>query len=138
MFGLKCGVELIDKLRNWASSYNAWVTILDDKGKPNNGPFDADRTMVTLDAGTLKPVEHFDFFLYGHFMKFIQRGAVRVESSSSRRVLAHVAFRNPDGQMVLVVVNPNSAPQSFILACALRSTLVRVEGKAVVTFLWSP
>ena len=33
--------QLIEKLRNYASAYNAWVTILDDSGKPNNGPFAA-------------------------------------------------------------------------------------------------
>ena len=52
VFGIKGGVELIEKLRNWASGYNAWVTILDDNGKPNNGPFDASRTIITLDPKT--------------------------------------------------------------------------------------
>jgi glucosylceramidase len=135
VFGLKGGVELIEKLRNDASGYNAWVTILDNKGKPNNGPFEASRTIITLDPNTRKPTEHFDFFLYGQFMKFIHRGAVRVASGGSTRSFANVAFRNPDGQILLVVVNAGSA-ESLNLNCVGRTASARLPGKSVATFLW--
>jgi glucosylceramidase len=138
VFGLKGGVELIEKLRHWASGYNAWVTILDDTGKPNNGPFDASRTLITLNPATRKPTEHFDFFLYGHFMKFIQRGAVRVESTPGARDFANVAFRNPDGTLVLVAVNTTSREQAQSLVCGARAAATRVPGKAVATFVWRP
>ena len=136
VFGLQGGVELIEKLRNWASGYNAWVTILDDNGKPNNGPFDASRTLITLDPKTRKPNEHFDYFLYGQFMKFIERGAVRVESKGSTPSFAHVAFRNPDGKVVLVVVNAGSRERSFNLICAGWVAAARLAGKSVATFVW--
>jgi glucosylceramidase len=138
VFGLNGGVELVEKLRHHASAYNAWVTILDDNGKPNNGPFEASRTIITLNPATRKPTEHFDFFLYGQFMKFVQRGAVRVESSESTRRFANVAFRNPDGMLVLVVVNGASRERSFDLACSGRSVSVRLDGRAIGTFLWPP
>ena len=127
-----------ERLRNWASSYNAWVTILDDKGKPNNGPFEASRTIITLDSKTRKPTEHFDFFLYGQFMKFIQRGAVRVDSSEGTRSFANVAFRNPDGRFVLIVVNADTGEKSLNLVCSGRTASVRQNGKSVATFTWSP
>ena len=138
VLGMKGGVELIEKLRHWASGYNAWVTILDDTGKPNNGPFDASRTLITLNPATRKPTEHFDFFLYGHFMKFIQRGAVRVESTPGARDFANVAFRNPDGTLVLVAVNTTSREQAQSLVCGARAAATRVPGKAVATFVWRP
>ncbi len=137
VFDLKGGVKLIYKLRNWASSYNAWVTILDDKGKPNNGPFEASRTIITFDTTTGKPTEHFDYFLSGQFMKFIQRGAVRIDSNSSQS-MPNVAFRNPDGTLVLVVVNGESQERSFDLACSGQNVSVRLKGRAIGTFLWSP
>ena len=34
VFGIKGAVDLIERLRNWATSYNAWVLMLDDHGKP--------------------------------------------------------------------------------------------------------
>jgi len=69
VFGLKGGIELIERLRNHASSYNAWVTVLDDRGKPNNGPFEASRTIITVNPETFRPALHFDYYLYGHFMR---------------------------------------------------------------------
>ena len=138
VFGIKGGVELIEKLRNWASSYNAWVTILDDDGKPNNGPFEASRTIITLNPKTRKAKEHFDFFLYGQFMKFIQRGAVRVDSQASRNEIANIAFRNPDGMIVLVVVNTQSREQSVGLVYAGSTAAAQVPGKSVATFVWPP
>ena len=138
VFGIKGGVELIEKLRNWASSYNAWVTILDDHGKPNNGPFDADRTIITFDSKTGRPTEHFDFYLSGQFMKFIQRGAVRIESTPGTRDFANVAFRNPDRSIVLVLVNAGSRGRSFSLQCAGQTAGGRLMGNSVATFVCQP
>ncbi len=137
VFGINGGMELIGKLRNRASSYNAWVTLLDDHGKPNNGPFKASRTLITFNPETRKPTENFDFFLYGHFMKFIQRGAVRVESSESTRGFANAAFRNPDGTLAVVLVNAENRERSFSLTCQGRTAAARLGGKSVATFEWN-
>jgi glucosylceramidase len=136
VFGLRGGRTLIDRLRNFASAYNAWVTILDERGKPNNGPFEASRTIVTLDSATLKPTEHFDYFLYGQFMKFIQRGAARVGSSAGGRSLSNVAFRNPDGSFVLVVVNGGREPQEITVRAGARATAAELPGASAATFTW--
>jgi glucosylceramidase len=136
VFGVKGGIELVEKLRNWASSYNAWVTILNEKGKPNNGPFEASRTLVTLDSRTCKATEHFDFFLYGQFMKFIQRGAVRLESSPGKRGFANVAFRNPDGSLVLVLVNSDGRERPVSVRWQGLATSVRMERQSVATLVW--
>ncbi len=135
VYGVKGGGELIEKLRNWACSYNAWVTILDDKGGPNNGPFEADQTIITLNRKLKTPVEHFDFLLYGHFMKYIQRGAVRVDSNCPRSA-PNVAFRNPDGSMVLVVVNTGGRELVFSLHCSRYTSTFRLRGQSIATFVW--
>jgi O-glycosyl hydrolase len=138
VFALKGGVELIEKLRHHASSYNAWVTILDDRGKPNNGPFEASPTIITIDVKTGKPKEHFDYFLYGQFMKFIQRGAVRLSTGPIDGMLAHVAFRNPDGSIVLVAINPADRTQRRIVIAAHRGFVVSIPAKSAATFVFYP
>ena len=69
-------------------------------------------------------------------MKFIERGAVRVGSQGSTPSFAHVAFRNPDGKVVLVAVNAGSRERSFHLICAGRVAAARLAGKSVATFVW--
>jgi O-glycosyl hydrolase len=138
VFGLEGAVTLVDTFRNFASSYNAWVSLLDERGKPNNGPFDASRTMITTDSTTRKPTEHFDFFLYGQFMRFVQRGAVRIGSTAGGSTPANVAFRNPDASLVLVVVNAGRARQAITLRMGTRTAAADLAAASVATFTWRP
>ncbi len=136
VYGIKGGAELITILRNWASGYNAWVTVLDDSGKPNNGPFPASRTIITFNRATGQPVEHLDLFVYGQFMKFIPRGALRVGSEASARSLANAAFRTSDGRLVLIVVNSGRSEQAVALNCQGHTARVTLPGRSVSTFVW--
>jgi len=137
VFGIKGAVDLIERLRNWATSYNAWVLMLDDHGKPNNGPFDAKFATVALNTKTLESEYRLDYHVYGQFMKFIQRGAVRLDSGESTRGWATVAFVNPDGHIVLVVANTGGGEKLFDLRYAGRTAAARLGGKSVATFLWA-
>ncbi len=137
VFGINGAVDLIDRLRNWAASYNGWVTMLDDHGKPNNGPFAASRTMVMLNPKTLKPSYHFEYFMCGQFMKFVQRGARRIESTAGDKAFANVAFRNPDGTIVLIVANTTAQRKRFAIAWRNHNLVTGQEPKSVATFLWT-
>jgi len=51
--------------------------------------------------------------MYGQFMKFIRRGAVRIGTGEAAATNNHVALRNPDGTIVLIVTNgTNSAKKA--------------------------
>lgn len=137
VFGIDGAVELIERLRNWAAGYNSWVTMLDDRGKPNNGPFEASRTMVMLNPESLKPTYHFEYFMSGQFMKFVHRGAQRIESTAGNKDFANVAFRNPDGTIVLIVANTTAQPKPFTLEWRDRRLVTRLAPKSVATFVWA-
>ncbi len=136
VFGINGAVELIERLRNWASSYNAWVTMLDDNGKPNNGPFEASRTMVMLNPETRKPTYHFEYFMSGQFTKFVPRGAQRIASNAGDKAFANVAFRNRDGVITLIVANTTEQPKPFTIEWGGRSLATGLSPKSVATFLW--
>ena len=138
VFGIKGAVELIERLRNWAASYNAWVLMLDDKGQPNNGPFDAKYATVALNTKTLKPEYLLDYYIYGQFMKFIPRGAVRVESRSAGRAPAQVAFRTRDNHLVLVAANPDTSERQFEIRWRGQSCAVMLPAKSIGTWRWRP
>lgn len=102
VFGPQGGRLLIEYLRNGASSYNGWVTILDESGKPNNGPFPASRTCITLNRQKGDVTYHYDYYQYGHFFRFLRRGAARIETAGGDDRLAAVAVQNSDGQIATV------------------------------------
>jgi len=136
VFGIEGATDLIDRLRNWAVSYNAWVMMLDDKGQPNNGPFDAKYATVALNTKTMRPEYLLDYYLYGQFMKFIPRGAVRIESETQGRVPSHVAFRTSEGHFVLVAGNPAEEERRFAITWDKQSCAVRLPAKSVGTWRW--
>jgi O-glycosyl hydrolase len=81
-FGVRGAAQMVAILANSASSYSAWVTMLDTNMQPNAGPFKPHSTMLELDARTGRVHYRFEYFMTGHFSKFIRRGAVRVESEA--------------------------------------------------------
>lgn len=137
VFGLGGAVEIISYLRNWARSYNAWVTMIDHKAQPNPGPHDCSPTCVVLDSDTLKLEYGFDYYVYGHFMKHIQRGAVRIDSTDSEST-PNVAVRNPDGSIVLVVANIDKTAQTLSVVCGPLAFQTELTGQSIATLTWKP
>lgn len=136
LFSIWGGFDLVERLRHWATTYNAWVVMLDEKGRPNNGPFPATIAAQRLHSGSLEVEELFEFYNYGHFMKFIQRGAVRIASDPSTKELSNVAFRNPDGSTVVVVVNTGDQPRAFAVRTGGRGVTTSLPAKALMTLRW--
>ena len=136
VFSINGAHDLIERLRNWACSYSAWVTLLDDRGRPNNGPFPATSAILKLHSDTLRVEELFEFFAYGHFMKFVARGAVRIDSTPGNSDFNNIAFRNPDGSVTLVVVNTTSAGKSFAVSAQGKSFRTEIGARSVATFVW--
>lgn len=136
VFSIWGGYDLVERFRNWASSYNAWVMVLDEQGRPNNGPFPSKIAMRRLHSDTLAMEDLFEYFNYGHFMKFVQRGAVRIGSEPSTRELSNVTFRNPDGRLVVIAVNTGDTEREVVLSCDGRQARVMVPAKGLMTARW--
>jgi glucosylceramidase len=136
--GASGAIEMVKLLRNWASSYNAWVTILDSNLMPNNGPFDSDVTIITLDAKTKKPIFNSDFYMYGQFMKFIERGSIRIETfdHSDLSDFAHVGFLSPDNEIVLILASDSNYTRKFEIRFMDKAFVAEIPFNSTVTFKW--
>jgi glucosylceramidase len=139
VYGAKGAAEIISYFRNGSRSYNAWVTMIDHRGKPNvSGFHDCDPTIIVLNRDTLQPEYRADYYLYGQFMKFITPGAVRIASTEASRVPPNVAFRNPDGRLLLITANPEPNPRSVEVEWNGRRFNATLPAKSAATFRWAP
>jgi hypothetical protein len=84
---------------------------------------------VTIDPATGHATPTADYYVLGHVTRFIRPGAVRVDSTVAGNAW-NVAFRNPDGSVVLVVVNDDwgTTTQSFNVSMLRPGVLVRAAG----------
>jgi glucosylceramidase len=75
--------------------------------------------------------------MYGHFMKYIARGAVRIDSTSSKNV-PNVAFKNPDGSIVLIAVNPGKKIQKLSIGWKKLGLEAELPAESIATLTWKP
>lgn len=122
---------VIKGTRNWAKSVTFWNMALDNAGYC--------RGVVTIDPATGNVTDrNQEYYILGHTSKFIQTDAVRIDSNSfGDGSLMDVAFKNPDGSKVLLVLNDSSASQTFKTVWGNQSFDYTIPSGAVVTFKWS-
>lgn len=102
--GEKYGYSMINDFNNGTVAWTDWNILLDENGGPNHvGNFCF--APVHADTRTGKLIYTNAYYYIGHFSKFIKAGAKRIAASSNRIQLQTTAFRNPDGSMVVVVMN---------------------------------
>jgi len=82
-------------------SYMLWNMVLDETGKSWAGW--AQCSPVVIDTKTQKVTYTPQFYAFKHFTFYVQPGATRVLTSGSYR--GHIAFINPNGDVVLVLKN---------------------------------
>jgi glucosylceramidase len=123
-----------DVLRNWCESITAWNLALDEKGRPNIGPFPCGG-LVTINSQSKEITHSGQYMAFAHFSRFIRRGAKRFDSQSSTPDVSHVAAENSDGRRVLVLTNPTS-PRTVSVQLGESYAEVRLDENSVTTLVW--
>ncbi|MGL3198816.1 MULTISPECIES: glycoside hydrolase family 30 beta sandwich domain-containing protein [Curtobacterium] len=132
--------RLIDFYRNGIGAWAYWITFLNTDGGPNTGPLDAACCSVPfsapasdLDAYTT----HRDYYLYGQITRFVAQGAVVIGSDETSTDVSNVAFRNPDGTVVVVVANGASTARSIAIRSSDGVVTDTLPALSVGTYRWT-
>lgn len=122
-------------LKNWARCIVAWNFVLDEKGKPNIGPFSCGG-VVTLDSKTQKITRSGQYWAFAHYSKAVRRGAQVIATKGDLAGIEHVAFANPDGDYVLVLTNQGEERE---IDCRFegKSLHLSLPRNSIVTLQWS-
>jgi glucosylceramidase len=91
---------------NYMAAALAWNLIVDLKtGGPQNNRTVGSTAPVYVDSEKKEYILGPVYYTKGHFSKFIKRGAFRIGSSVYNDAVKATAFRNPDGEIIVVVLN---------------------------------
>jgi glucosylceramidase len=112
--GERYGKSLINDFNSGTVAWTDWNILLDETGGPNHvGNFCFAPVHADTKAGKL--IYTNSYYYLGHFSKFVQPGAKRIVSSSSREKIMTTGFVNPDGSVAVVVMNTSDDPFTYNL-----------------------
>lgn len=102
---------IIGAPRNWSSNVLQWNLAAD----PNQDPHTDGGCTQCLGGITVQGnsvTRNPAYYIVAHASKFVDQGAVRIESTELSE-LPNVAFRNPDGEIVLIMLNDNDRARTI-------------------------
>jgi glucosylceramidase len=135
------GIQRVMQLyRNGLASWTYWLSFLDSEGEPNTGPLRAECCALPFTVPPATPDDYTtnrDYYLYGQFSRFIDSGATRIGSDQTAGEVSNVAFRNPDGTIVVVVANVSTSPRRVTLVSPDGAFTDSIPAQTVATYRWA-
>jgi glucosylceramidase len=151
---------LIDTTRNWSRNVILWNLAADPQNNPHtgNGGCAMCQGAITIDRDTVS--FNLAYYTIAHASKFVRPGSVRIGSTNrgdrtvaltedeerpglkriavieNTQVLPNVAFRTPEGKIVLIVVNDTASVSSFGVQYEGLIASIRLNPGAVGTYVW--
>jgi glucosylceramidase len=127
---------IIGATRNWARGVLFWNLALDEKHGPHLGGCGNCRGVVTIDSKSGAVTRNDEYYVLAHASRFVRQGARRIASSSGVAGVESVAFKNPDGSIVLVVANTASDERRFGVAWRGKALAYTLPAGGVATLRW--
>lgn len=126
---------MIGAPRNWSRTVLEWNLASDPHWRPHTDRGGCDRCLGGLTIAGDQVTRNPAYYILAHGAKFVRPGSLRIGSNVPRG-LPNVAFQNPAGRHVLLVLNANREPQTFNVAHQGRQTTSTLAGNAVATLVW--
>lgn len=126
--------NIIGDFRNWVGGFMDWNIVLDQRGGPNHVGNFCDAPVI-VNTVTKQVSYGASFYYIAHFSKFVLPGAHRIASRGGPAALQSVAFINPDGALVAVVMNVADAPVNFDLTVGEDRINCHIPAHAIQTYV---
>lgn len=116
-----------------------WNLALNEAHGPTNGGCMNCRGVVTVQSSG-DVLYHQEYYALGHFAKFIPQGSKRMSLNQQgyANVVLSIAFKNPDGSMVVVLLNKSTFTPVVEFQWGESKATYRLPSEAVVSFVIQP
>jgi glucosylceramidase len=126
---------IIGATRNWSKNVIEWNLASDSQYNPHTdrGGCNICLGAITIQGDTV--TRNPAYYVIAHAAKFVRPNSVRI---ASNRVLglADVAFKRPDGKIVLIVINNGKKEQKFDVCYHNRTFISTLNTGSVGTYIW--
>lgn len=125
---------IVGATRNWSRNVLEWNLASDPNFDPHTDDGGCTLCMGALTIGNTVS-RNVSYYIIAHASKFVRPGAVRIGSNIVDG-LRNVAFVNPDGTEVLIVVNDSDQRRPFAFRTGDQYGEATLASGAVGTFVW--
>jgi glucosylceramidase len=125
---------IIGAVRNWCKNVIEWNLAADPKQDPHtNGGCTECLGAITIDGNSV--TRNPAYYIIAHASKFVDPESVRISSNIPEN-LPNVAFKTPDGKIVLIVLNDSDKAQNLQITYKSKSIRASLDNGSVATFIW--
>lgn len=126
--------DIIGCLNNWVDGWVDWNMVLDRQGGPN---WFKNWCVAPVIVDPDKDEVYFTplYYTLKHFSKFIRPGAFRIGFNNTDESLLVTAAQNPDGSIVIVVLNQNLEEKNITLSLGKASNNMQIAPHALQTMV---
>lgn len=132
--GERYGYSMINDFNSGTAAWTDWNILLDETGGPNHAQ-NFCFAPVHADTRSGKILYTNAYYYIGHFSKFIRPGAKRIITSSSRDILQTTGFINPDGRIVVIVMNTGNEELPYHLWIGGKAAKITSRPHSIETLL---
>ena len=125
---------IIGGTRNWCRNVLEWNLASDPKNNPHTpGGCTECLGTITIDGNAV--ARNPAYYILAHAAKLVRPGSVRI-GSNTIEALPNVAFKTPDGKIVLIVQNNRGMKIDFNISLENNTVSLSLEKDAVATYVW--
>ncbi|WP_270182698.1 glycoside hydrolase family 30 protein [Alkalihalobacillus sp. CinArs1] len=126
--------NIMGDINNYLEAWIDWNIVLNEEGGPNHVGNYCDAPVI---VDTKKDEVHYNssFYYIGHFSKYVKPGAVRIDHTKSSNLIQSSTFRNPSGEIVVVMMNQGDESVAVNIDLNSEKFSVEMPRHSISTFL---
>lgn len=125
---------IIGASQNWCKTVLEWNLAADSNLEPHtDGGCTECLGALTIDGNTV--LRNPAYYIIAHASKFVRPGSVRIQTNLPSG-LPNVAYKTPNGDMVLVILNESDGEKEFNIEWNDEMISTTLASKSVGTYVW--
>ena len=125
---------IIGSMRNWSKIALEWNLASDSSYNPHTpGGCTECKGALTINGDIKRNV---GYYIVAHVSKFVPPGSVVMVSNIPENDLPNVAFKTPDGKIVLVVLNDGTTDKNFNIKYQNKIAVASLLANSVASYVW--
>lgn len=125
---------IIGASRNWCKTVLEWNLAADENEDPHTDRGGCDRCLGAITIEGNKVTRNPAYYIIAHASKYVRPGSFRIKSNMLEDI-PNVAFKTPDGQTVVILLNDSNEKQTVLINDPKKNLTVDLTAGEVATIV---